>query len=236
MRKSFTLLLTLMLITSINYASVKTEQLNESLLVSNQYSALSDYNKTMNSTEEDYKLSLLNLQVDVLGPVFFGPLVSLDVQFANMIAIGPYVRWHYAGVLYQAVVTDWFSDNSSVSLGCFSYGAQIKFLIPTGTGQHRPFIGLGAEKSQGKEIISNYWETGGDRINEFEQNIFHFDLGYRYTSSSAFNLSVGLGIGISQDTKQIAYNEGFEDFFDSYSLETRILPMITLQLGWQLGK
>ncbi|NOQ26807.1 MAG: hypothetical protein GQ564_15715 [Bacteroidales bacterium] len=235
MRKCFTILLMLLFISINNYASERNEKLDESLLVSNQYSTLSDFNKTMSGSEEDYKLSLLNLQVDVLGPVFFGPLVSLDIQFANCIAIGPYVRWHYAGLLYQAVVTDWFTENSAVSLGSFSYGAQIKFIIPTGTGQHRPFIGVGAEKSQGKEIISEYL-GGGDRINEFEQNIFHFDLGYRYTSSSAFNLSVGLGIGISQDTKQIAYNEGFEDMFDSYQLETRFLPMITLQLGWQLGK
>jgi len=186
--------------------------------------------------ESDYRLKLMNLQVDALGLVFFGPQVSLDFQFANLLAVGPYVRWHYAGVLYQAVVTDWFSESSVVDAGSFSYGAQFKFLIPTGSGQHRPFIGLTAEKSQGEEIFVAEESSGDDRINTFEQNIFGFNVGYRYTSPSAFNLSVGLGIAISQDTENIGFYDSDEDNYDSYSLETRVLPMIQLKLGWELGK
>ncbi|MDY6801071.1 MAG: hypothetical protein SVU94_07580 [Bacteroidota bacterium] len=86
----------------------------------------------MPSTE--YDLSLMNLQVDVLGIIFFGPQLTLDFQFANMIAIGPYFRWHYVGVFYQGVVTEWFSDETSTSVASYSIGGQAKFLIPTGSG------------------------------------------------------------------------------------------------------
>lgn len=193
-------------------------------------------NKSFSDNESDYRLKLMNLQVDALGLVFFGPQVSLDFQFANMIAVGPYVRWHYAGVLYRAVVTDWFSENSNVEAGSYSYGAQLKFLIPVGSGQHRPFIGLTAEKSQGEEVFVSEENSEDDRINSFEQNIFGFNVGYRYTSPSAFNLSVGLGVAVAQDTENIGFYASQEDVYDSYALETRVLPMIQLKLGWQLGK
>lgn len=196
-----------------------------------------DLNKvSISNDESDYRLKLLNVQVDALGLVFFGPQLSVDFQFGNLVAVGPYVRWHYAGIMYRAVVTDWFSENSSVEPGSYSYGAQVKFLIPTGNGQHRPFIGLTGEKSQGEEVFDSEDNSDNDRINSFEQNIFSFNFGYRYTSSGAFNLSVSLGIGIAQDTKNIGYYASQEDFYDSYDLETRVLPMIQLQLGWQIGK
>ena len=205
--------------------------------VSDQDLTKGEFN-TMNlsSDESDYKLKLMNLQVDALGLVFFGPQFALDFQFANLVAVGPYVRWHYAGVLYRAVVTDWFSNASNVDVGSYSYGLQVKFLIPTGSGQHRPYIGLTAEKSQGEEIFISDVDSDMDRINSFEQNIYTFNLGYRYTSSSAFNLSVGLGVGIAQDTENIGFYAYDEDNYDSYPLETRVLPMLQLTLGWQLGK
>ena len=94
----------------------------------------------------EYDLSIMNLQIDLLGILFFGPQVTLDFQFADMIAVGPYVRWHYAGVVYQGIVTDWFSAETTTSLASYSVGGQAKFLIPVGNGQHRPYIELGLEK------------------------------------------------------------------------------------------
>ncbi len=195
-------------------------------------SSLSMYNKPPSS---EYGLSIMNLQVDVMGIIFFGPQVTLDFQFADMIAVGPYVRWHYAGVLYQGVVTDWFSAETTTSLASYSFGAQAKFLIPVGTGQHRPYLEFGFERSIG----SDSWDpegTWGKRIYEYKSNVFHFNVGYRMLTQSSFNLSAALGIGISQDTESIGYYEFGEDGdITTYPLETRVLPMIQVMLGWQLG-
>jgi len=177
----------------------------------------------------------MNLQLDVLGIVFFGPQVTLDFQFANMIAVGPYFRWHYAGVFYQGIVTDWFSDETTTSIASYSIGGQVKFLIPIGSGQHRPYIEVGFEKSIG----SDWWNpegTWGKRIYEYESNVFHLNAGYRLLTEGSFNLSAAVGIGFSKDTKNIGYYEDGEGDIDYYQLESRVLPMVQLIIGWQLGK
>jgi len=203
---------------------------------------LSDYNNSYNyktkyalTTNSEFDLALMNLQVDFLGIVFFGPQVTFDFQFANMFAVGPYVRWHYAGVFYQGMVTDWFSDGSSASLASYSLGVQAKVLIPVGTGQHRPYFELGYEKSRGSDSYDP-GGTYGDHIYEYESNVFHFNVGYRLLTESSFNLSAALGIGISKETKNIDYYEIDEGGVDYNTLETRVLPMVQLIMGWQLGK
>ena len=230
MKKLVTLLFTLLLIIPLNiFASdgLLINKKEKAILLSPEYS--------INSSESEYDLSLMNLQLDVIGIVFFGPQLTLDFQFANMIAIGPYVRWHYAGVIYQGIVTDWFSDGTTTSLASYALGAQAKFLIPVGSGQHRPYLEVGYEKSIG----SDSWDPGGTwgrRIYEYQSNVFHFNFGYRLLTKSSFNLSAAIGIGISKDTKSIGYYEFGEDPIDYYSLDTRVLPMLQIMLGWQLGK
>ncbi len=228
MRKIFTVLVALVILSVNGMASNLNESSSE---VVSDYS-LSNYNLTSDS---DYRLSIMNLQIDALGFLFFGPQITLDFQFANMIAIGPYFRYHYAGLIYQGVVTDWFTDETTTSLASYSFGAQAKFLIPVGSGQHRPYLELGYEKSIG----SDSWDPGGtygERIYEYESNVFHFNFGYRLLTNSSFNLSAAIGVGISKDTKNIGYYEFGEDPTDYYTLETRVLPMVQLMLGWQLGK
>lgn len=234
MRKLIVVFLTLFLFSFSNYASDGLEEVNKNTSLSKYSLNLSD-NYSFNSFDTEYDLALINLQVDVLGIVFFGPQISLDFQFANMIAVGPYVRWHYAGVFYQGIVTDWFTDGTTTSLASYSVGAQAKFLFPIGSGQHRPFVGIGFEKSKG----SDSWDPGGTfgkRIYEYESNVLHIDLGYRLTTTGSFNLSAGIGIGISKDTKSIGYYEYGDDPIDYYTLETRVLPMVQVILGWQLGR
>jgi len=180
----------------------------------------------------EYDLSIMNLQIDLLGILFFGPQVTLDFQFADMVAVGPYVRWHYAGVVYQGIVTDWFSAETTTSLASYSIGGQAKFLIPVGNGQHRPYIELGLEKSFG----SDYEDSGDKYIYEYETNIFHFGAGYRMLTEGSINLSASIAVGFAKDTKSIGYYESGEDYTDYYHLESRVIPIIQLMIGWQLGK
>lgn len=232
MRKLITVIFALLLLSTNNYATNLLD--DESKSENNLFSEYSLQNTTTLEGSE-YDLAIMNLQVDVIGFLFFGPQITLDFQFANLIAIGPYFRYHYAGLIYQGVVTDWFSDETTTSLASYSFGAQAKFLIPVGSGQHRPYLELGYEKSIG----SDSWDPGGTwgkRIYEYESNVFHFNFGYRLLTSSSFNLSAAIGIGISKDTKNIGYYEFGEEPTDYYTLETRVLPMVQLMLGWQLGK
>lgn len=201
----------------------------------NYNSNLISENSLSTPPSTEYDLSLMNLQVDVLGIIFFGPQITLDFQFANMIAVGPYVRWHYAGVFYQGIVTDWFSAETTTSLASYSIGGQAKFLIPIGSGQHRPYIEVGFEKSFG----SDWYDPGGNwgkRIYEYESNVLHFNAGYRLLTDGSFNLSAAVGIGFSKDTKNIGYYEDGEGDISYYPLESRVLPMVQLILGWQLGR
>jgi hypothetical protein len=231
MRKQITLFLSLLFMLPI-YLNA-----SDGILLKNHkstnYSTVEDY--SLNSESTDYDLALMNLQVDPLGFLFFGPQITLDFQFANMIAVGPYFRYHYAGLIYQGVVTDWFSDVTTTSPASYSFGFQAKFLIPVGSGQHRPYVEVGYEKSKG----SDSWDPGGTwgkRIYEYKSNVIHFNAGYRLLTNSSFNLSAAVGVGISTDTKSIGYYEFGDEPTDYYTLETRILPMIQLLLGWQLGK
>ena len=195
--------------------------------------SLSEY--SLMQAEDEYSLSIMNIQVDAMGLIFFGPQIALDFQFADMIAVGPYMRWHYAGLIYQGVVTDWFVDQTTTSLASYSIGVQARAFIPIRSGQHRPYFGLGFEKSFG----SDYWDpegTLGKRIYEYETNVLHIDVGYRLLTSSSFNLSAGIAIGIARDTKNIGYYENDESDITHYNLETRIMPMVQIILGWQLGK
>ncbi|MFP4023059.1 MAG: hypothetical protein ACLFVR_00935 [Thiohalospira sp.] len=229
MRKIIVLLLIMYLVLP-SYA-------NEPLTIVNQEcnSILINENYLSFPPSTEYDLSLMNLQVDVLGIIFFGPQITLDFQFANMIAVGPYFRWHYAGVFYQGIVTDWFSDGTATSLASYSVGGQAKFLIPIGSGQHRPYVEVGFEKSFG----SDWYDPGGTwgrRIYEYETNVFHLNIGYRLLTNGSFNLSAAVGIGFSKDTKSIGYYEDDEGDIDYYHLESRVLPMVQLILGWQLGR
>lgn len=232
MKKLIILFLVSFLFSFNNFASEGNRILNNDLSLS-KYSLINA--KLFNISDTDYNLSTMNLQVDALGFLFFGPQLTLDFQFANMIAVGPYLRWHYAGLIYQGIVTDWFSDVTTTSLASYAVGAQAKFLLPVGSGQHRPYLEFGFEKSFG----SDYWDPGGTfgkRIYEYESNVIHINLGYRLLTNSSFNLSAAVGIGFSQDTRNVGFYEFGDDPVDHYALESRILPMLQVMLGWQLGK
>jgi len=230
------LLLTVVLLFAFKINAIEPEKsITTNPLMLNYGNIENSYAKSALSNDTEFDLALMNLQVDFLGIVFFGPQVTLDFQFANMLAVGPYVRWHYAGVLYQGMVTDWFSDGSSASLASYSLGIQAKVLIPVGTGQHRPYFELGYEKSRGSDSYDP-GGTYGDHVYEYESNVFHFNVGYRLLTESSFNLSAALGIGISKETKNIDYYEIDEGGIDYNALETRVLPMVQLIMGWQLGK
>lgn len=182
----------------------------------------------------DYDLSIMNLQVDALGILFYGPQLALDFQFANMIAVGPFFRWHYAGVIYQGIVTNWFSNEVTTSPASYSIGGQAKFLIPIGSGQHRPYFEIGFEKSFGSDSYDP-GGTWGRHIYEYESNIFHINAGYRLLTAGRFNLSTAVGIGFLKKTKNIGYYEYGDSGVEYYPLDSGVSPMLQLILGWQLG-
>ncbi len=185
-------------------------------------------------SDDKSTLKLINLQIDVLGLVFFGPQVSLDFQIANFFSVGPYFRWNYGGVLYQAATSEWFSESPNISPASFGYGFSAKIIPPIGSGRHRPYIDLGMERFSGKESWSSDGYLG-DHIYEYKANIFHFGAGYRMVSDKAFNLSVGVYLGIYQETENVDFYENSSEV-DYNSLEDpRIFPGINLTLGWQFG-
>ena len=163
MKKYFIIIIGIIIFTFNGFAN---DPENESLIVLNNNYSLSD---------SEYDLSLMNLQVDVMGLVFFGPQVTLDFQFANMIAVGPYVRWHYAGVLYQAVVTDWFSDGTTTSLASYSFGAQAKFYIDLRANPERKVIQYQHTPPAGRSFIISYVANRGARE---KIRMFLVELGY----------------------------------------------------------
>ena len=183
--------------------------------------------------DTQYTLQPVNIQLDVLGLMFFGAQLAVDFQFIDMIAVGPFFRWHYAGFLYHAAVTNWFDDGTTVNPGSFSVGGHAKVLLPLGTGKHRPMFIAGYERSSGSR-----WRdpggTWGKYTYEYESNVFHFGAGYRNISNSAFNLTIAAAIGISNEIKSIGYYD-YGGEIDSYMLETNVYPIIQIGLGWQFG-
>jgi len=186
------------------------------------------------SSGSDVNLKLVNIQFDPLGFLFFGPQLGVDFQFADMVAIGPYFRWNYAGLIYQGIVTDWFSSTTTTSIGSYGIGFGAKVIPPLGSGKHRPYVDIGFEKSKGKD---SYDPGGSDGRHYFEYkaNVFHIGAGYRLVTEGSFNLSAGLTLFIQKETENIDYYE-FENAIDYNSLEEPHLGVVLqLMLGWQIG-
>ena len=53
---------------------------------------------------------------------------------------------------------------------------------------------------------------------------------------SSFNFSIGLSLGISNETENIDYYEFGDGTVDHNILNTRFIGMLQIGLGWQLGK
>lgn len=186
------------------------------------------------TTSADVNLKLMNLQFDPLGFIFWGPQLNLDFQIADVIAVGPYVRWNYAGVIYQGIVTDWFSSETTVSAASYGIGISGKVLPPIGSGKHRPYIDVGFEKFKGKD---SYDPDGlfGRHYYEYKANVFHVGAGYRMITEGSFNLSIGILILILKETENFDYYE-FESTLDHNPLEpTHLGATLQLALGWQFG-
>ena len=186
------------------------------------------------ASDGDTRLAIMNLQLDLMGIVFVGPIVALDFQFANMIAVGPYFRYNYAGLIYQGIITDWFYESTVVDPASYGIGLQAKFLIPIRSGKNRPYLGFGIEKFKGGESYDS-GGTLGRHFWEYKANVYHFDFGYRLITDGSFNFTAGVSLGISQDTDNIDYYE-YDELNVSYNtLETRFIPTIQVMLGWQIG-
>ena len=186
------------------------------------------------SSDSDVRLKLVNIQFDPLGFIFFGPQIGMDFQFANMIAVGPYVRWNYAGLLYQGEITEWFSNETTASVASYGVGIGAKIIPPIGSGRHRPYFDIGIEKFKGKESYDP-GGTYGRHYYEYKADIFHFGAGYRMLTESSFNMSIGFFIGIHKETENFDYYE-FESTKDYNTLEDpRVFPGVQLMLGWQIG-
>ncbi|MBU8893070.1 MAG: hypothetical protein KOO66_09845 [Bacteroidales bacterium] len=233
MRKLISVFLALVLFSFSDYASDGLKEVNGNISLSNYSLSLSE-KYSSNSFDTDYDLALMNLQVDLLGIVFFGPQIALDFQLANMIAVGPFFRWNYAGVIYQGVVTDWFTDESVASPASYGIGVQAKILIPIGSGQHRPYAGFSYERFRGEDSYDP-GGTDGKHIWEYKSNVMLVNLGYRMLTESSFNLSVGLSLGISTETESIDYYEFGDGTVDYNPTYTRFIGMLQIGLGWQLG-
>jgi hypothetical protein len=181
-----------------------------------------------------YGLAILNLQIDVLGVLFFGPQVSLDLQIGNFLAIGPDFTWHYAGFLYQGFMTEFFSDGTTLGLSTYGYGGHMKFLIPAGSGRNRPYVGWGYEKFIGEETYDD--GSLGMKYANYKSNVLHFDLGYRRLTEGSFNFSIGLSLAVSKVAESSYYYESNPDDIDYYEPgETMVFPLLQMALGWQIG-
>jgi hypothetical protein len=214
---------------ALNFTVLATEP-NKSFLLADSPLELDSYS----TTSSDVNLKLMNLQFDPLGLIFFGPQLNLDFQIADVIAVGPYFRWNYAGILYHAVITDWFSEDGGPTIGSYGIGIAGKVLPPIGSGRHRPYIEIGYEKFKGKEAYDP-GGTYGKHYYEYKANVFHFGAGYRMITDESFNLSIGIFIAISKETENYDYYE-FESSIDYNSLaDPQVYPGIQLLLGWQFG-
>ena len=230
MKTNLTLMQLIALLLFVFNLNVKAIEPNKPLVLESSKLELNSYG--VNSS--DVKLKLMNIQFDPLGFIFFGPQLNVDVQIADILAIGPYVRWEYAGLLYQAFITDWFTDEGGPTAGSYGIGVNGKILPPIGSGKHRPYIELGYEKFKGKESYDP-GGTLGKHYYEYKANVFHFGAGYRMITEESFNLSIGFFIAISKETENFDYYE-FESTKDYNDLgDPQVFPGIQLLLGWQFG-
>ncbi|OFX84278.1 MAG: hypothetical protein A2W99_00730 [Bacteroidetes bacterium GWF2_33_16] len=228
----------------INHCSVAFAENNQEKEdeIKNQNVTVADYSFLLNEStnltllpqSDDVRLALMNIQIDVLGVLFFGPQVSLDFQIANFLAIGPDFSWHYAGFLYQGFMTEFFSDGTTLGIGTYGIGGHMKFLIPVGSGSNRPYVGFGYEKFYGEETYDD-WDLGM-KYSDYKSNVLHFDLGYKRLTEGSFNFSIGLSIAVSKVAESRYYYESDPNEINYYEPgETMVFPLLQMALGWQIG-
>lgn len=206
----------------------QTVTISDYAFLQNEYSGYS-----LNDKSDDVRLAILNIQVDPLGILFFGPQVSLDLQIANFIAIGPDFTWHYAGLLYQLFMTDFFSDGTALGLKTYGVGGHMKFLIPTGSGRNRPYLGFGYEKFFGEETYDD-WDLGM-KYSNYKSDVLHVDLGFKHLTEGSFNFSIGLSLAVSKVSESSYYYESNPDINYNEPGETMVFPLLQMGLGWQIG-
>jgi len=234
--------------TTSNYSQTGDINLNERV-----YSGSNNLFKKYSRESVDYQLSPVNLQLDVLGVLFYGPQIVVDFQFLDMIAVGPSFRWMYAGLLFQALITDWFDSDEKIAPSTLSFGGQAKIFLPLGTERNRPFITAGYERifinySREEPAFTPPWKTGKKQyklaqfnqeykkfICESESNGLYIGAGYRHFSSQKLNITAQLGFVFAKETKSIGYFEDDPEDIEEYELGTITMPVLQLVLGWQLG-
>jgi hypothetical protein len=183
---------------------------------------------------DEVRLAFMNIQIDVLGVLFFGPQVSLDFQIANFLAIGPDFTWHYAGFLYQGFMTEFFSDGTTLGLGTYGIGGHMRFLIPAGSGRNRPYVGFGYEKFYGEETYDD-WDLGM-KYSNYKSNVLHVDLGFKHLTEGSFSFSIGLSLAVSKVSESSYYYESNPDDINYYEPgETMVFPLLQMAMGWQIG-
>lgn len=168
--------------------------------------------------------------INLAGLLFFGPTFRFEFRVGSSSVIDAHLRWAYAGVLFQALVTDFWEEDGRVLPYSLGVGTGFKALLGNPSGRHRFYVGSvieynfgGSTSDYGKEERNHALVVGGD-------------IGMRWRSETGFMFSLGFQPAVAFVFIDGYYYEENPDTWYDYGFSVRATPLLELSIGWEFGK
>lgn len=168
--------------------------------------------------------------INLGGLLFFGPTFRFEFRVGPSAVVDAHLRWAFAGVLYQALVTDFWYEDVTVLPYSLGVGTGFKFLLGNPDRPHRFYAGSiieynygGSTSDFGKEERNHAVVIGGD-------------LGMRWRSETGFMFSLGIQPAVAFVVKDGYFYEESPDVWHDYGFSVRPAPILELSIGWEFGK
>jgi hypothetical protein len=180
--------------------------------------------------ESGTELGKTAFSINLGGILFFGPTFRFEFRVAPSVLVDAHLRWAFAGLLYQALVTDFWYEDAFVLPYSLGVGAGFKALMGNPNRRHRFYVGSVVEY--------NYGGSTNDYGREERNHAFVLgaDLGMRWRSETGFMFSLGIQPAVAFVFIDGYYYEDNPDVWYDYGFSVRPAPILELSIGWEFGK
>ncbi len=194
-----------------------------------------NYNKS-SLARKKLNIPGLTLNINPVGAALYGPIVQAEIKLTNPIALVPWIRYSYAGMVSTYQWTN-FENDSEYSPSSVAVGLGLKKFISAKPRKNNVYYGGAVEFIHEKGLHNTY-----DPRYEYEQIRYaaaaYGNVGYRWKFKRSFYLNLGILPGVAFDIKNKGYysqgaSEGLE--YDDYSTIS-FIGQIDCSFGWDLQR
>jgi len=171
-----------------------------------------------------------------LGFLQFGPMVDIGPRIGPSTFLDAHFRWSYAGLLYQVIETDGFTNEANPN--GFGVGLKLTHFIAGPGSPHGMYFGglfeytWGGSKYTDDEYPKNNWER------KWKGYDIMANIGYRWRFPSGFFMQAGGFAGFHNQYKaEWQYTDRPSDKRTREDPEgVRLIAMLEFSIGTEFGK